>query len=98
MNYLGLFRQYFVSCIACNVCPVLTDLVNSRHDSLDGRSARRKAAIYIGQHKENKRKQNSMLRVGFKPTTPVFERVDTFQALDCKATAIGLITGQMRSI
>jgi hypothetical protein len=43
-----------------------------------GESARRKAAIYT----QNKRTQTSMRRVGFEPTTAVFERA---------ATAIGLV-------
>jgi hypothetical protein len=31
-----------------------------------------------------------MPRVGLEPTTPVFERAKTVQALDCAATVIGL--------
>jgi hypothetical protein len=30
-----------------------------------------------------------MLREGFEPTTPVFERAKTVHALDCAATVIG---------
>jgi hypothetical protein len=41
------------------------------------------------QHKQNKRKQASMFRVGFKPTIPVFEWAKTVHALDCAATVIG---------
>jgi hypothetical protein len=49
--------------------------IDSRQDSLDGGSARRKAATYTGQHKtQYKRGQTSMPRVGFEPTIPVFDR------------------------
>jgi hypothetical protein len=51
-------------------------------DSLDGGSARRKAATYAGQQIQNKRTQPSMPRVGFEPTTPMFERAKTVHALD----------------
>jgi hypothetical protein len=40
----------------------------------------RKAATYI--QTENKRKQTSMPRVGFEPTTPLFEREQRVHALD----------------
>jgi hypothetical protein len=33
--------------------------------------------------------QAAMLRVGFEPTIPVFERVNKVHALDCVATVIG---------
>jgi hypothetical protein len=46
-------------------------------------SARRKAATYTGQHKQNKSRQTSMARVRFEPTIPVFRRVKAFLALDC---------------
>jgi hypothetical protein len=39
-------------------------------------------AIYTRQHKQNKRRQASLPRVGFAPTTTVFEREKTFCALD----------------
>jgi hypothetical protein len=39
--------------------------------------------------KENKREQKSMPRVGFEPTTPMFECAKTFHALDCAATVSG---------
>jgi hypothetical protein len=38
---------------------------------------------------QNKRTQTSMLRVGFEPTTPVFEQVKTVHPLDRAATVIG---------
>jgi hypothetical protein len=34
-----------------------------------------------------------MPRVGFEPTTPVFERVKTVHVLDRAATVIGKVTG-----
>jgi hypothetical protein len=42
---------------------------------------RRKAATYTGQHKQNKRRQTGMLRVGFEPTIPLFERAKTLHAV-----------------
>jgi hypothetical protein len=50
-------------------------------DSLDGGSARRKAATYTGQHKHNKRRQTSMSLVGFDPVIPVLGRAKTFCGL-----------------
>jgi hypothetical protein len=38
---------------------------------------------------QNKGKQTSMPRMGYEPTTPVFERAKTVHALDRAATAIG---------
>jgi hypothetical protein len=38
---------------------------------------------------QNKRTQISMLRVGFEPTTPVYERAKTVHVLDGAATVIG---------
>jgi hypothetical protein len=38
---------------------------------------------------QNKRIEASMLRVGFEPATPVFERENMVHALDSAATAIG---------
>jgi hypothetical protein len=52
--------------------------------SLDGGSARRKTATYT----QNKPIQTSMPWVGFKPTTPSFERTKTVHALDRAATVI----------
>jgi hypothetical protein len=50
--------------------------IQCRQDSLDGGSARRKVARYLhaGQHKH---KQTYFPRVGFEPTTPVFEGAKT---------------------
>jgi hypothetical protein len=39
---------------------------------------------------QNKRRQISMSRVGFEPTTPVFERAKTVHASDSAATAIDI--------
>jgi hypothetical protein len=41
------------------------------------------------QHKQNKRTQTSMPRVGFEPTIPEFEQTKPVHALDCAATVIG---------
>jgi FAD synthase len=38
---------------------------------------------------QNKHKQTSMLRVGFEPTIPAFERAKTFHVLDRAATVVG---------
>jgi hypothetical protein len=62
------------------------DPIHSRYDPLDGESARRKASTYT----QNKRKQTSMPRVGFKSTTPVLELARTVHAADRAATGIGL--------
>jgi hypothetical protein len=56
---------------------------------LGGGSARRKAATYTGQHKQNKRTQTSTPLVGFEPTIPVFERAKTVHALDRAANVVG---------
>jgi hypothetical protein len=55
-------------------------------------SARRNAAAYTGQHKQNKRGQTSMPRMGVEPTIPVFERANTVHTLDRAATVIGIST------
>jgi hypothetical protein len=48
----------------------------------------RPLSIYITET-QNQRIQTSKPRVGFKPTTPVFERVKTVHALDRVTTLIG---------
>jgi hypothetical protein len=53
--------------------------------TLDGESARRKAATYT----QNERTQTSMPRVRFEPMIPAFERAKTVHALDRAATVIG---------
>jgi hypothetical protein len=64
------------------------NLIQSRWDSLDGGSVRRKAATYTQNNtKQNKRTQTSMPR----STIPAFERAKTFHALDRAATVIGPI-------
>jgi hypothetical protein len=40
---------------------------------------------------QNKRIQTSTPRVGFEPTTPVFERAKTAHALDCAVNLIGVM-------
>jgi hypothetical protein len=50
--------------------------VHTRQESLDGGSAWRKVSVYA-QDNTNKRKQASMPRVRFEPTTPAFERAKT---------------------
>jgi hypothetical protein len=54
------------------------------HKSLDGGSVRCKAVTYT----QNKRTQTSLLRVGFEPPTPLFERAKTVHALHRVATVI----------
>jgi hypothetical protein len=44
---------------------------------------------HAGQHKQNKRTQTSMPRMGSEPTIPAFERPKAFHALDRAATVIG---------
>jgi hypothetical protein len=53
---------------------------------MDGGSAHRKASTYT----QNKRRQTSLLQVGFE-LTPVFQQVKTVHALDHTATVIGSI-------
>jgi hypothetical protein len=45
--------------------------------------------LHTGQHKQNKRTETSMPRVGFEPTISVFEREKTVQALDRAVTVTG---------
>jgi hypothetical protein len=61
---------------------VIMKLINGRQETWNGKPARRKAATYMGQHKQKKRRQISMPRVGLEPTTPVLEREKTVHALD----------------
>jgi hypothetical protein len=65
------------------------DLTGSRQDSLDGRSARCKAATYIGQ--QTHRTNASMPRGGFEHTISVFERTKTFHAIYSTSTVIGIL-------
>jgi hypothetical protein len=46
--------------------------------------------LHIGQEKQNKHTQISILKVGFKLTTSVFERAKTVHALDNAATVTGI--------
>jgi hypothetical protein len=48
--------------------------------------------LHTGQHKQNKRIEIFMHRVGFKHTIPVFERAKMVHALDGAATVIGLVS------
>jgi hypothetical protein len=69
------------------------DRIHSRYDSLDGRSARRKASTYIQNNtntEETHTIQISMPWVGFEPTIPTFELAKTVHALDRAATVIGI--------
>jgi hypothetical protein len=54
------------------------DPIHNGQDTLDGGSARRKAATYT--QTQNKRTQTSMPRVGFEPMIPAFERAKTRMA------------------
>jgi hypothetical protein len=63
--------------------------MHSRQDSLDGGSARRKAATYT---------QNKLPRVGFEDTIPVFERAKMVHALGRAATVIGQEQGTRNQI
>jgi hypothetical protein len=47
--------------------------------------------LHTEQHKQNKSTQTSILRVGFEPTIPVFERAKTVHALDRVVTCVALI-------
>jgi hypothetical protein len=51
------------------------------------------AARHLPTHRttQNKRAGTSMPRMGFEPTTSVFERAKAIHVLDCSATAIGKI-------
>jgi hypothetical protein len=46
--------------------------------------------LHAGQHKQNKRTQTLMSRVGFENKIPVFERTKIVHALDCTGTVIGV--------
>jgi hypothetical protein len=63
-------------------------LVYMQSAGLLGREiSRRKAATYT----QNKRTQTSTSRLGFEPTTPVFERAKTVHALDSVTNVVGPI-------
>jgi hypothetical protein len=66
--------------------------IHSRYNSLDGGSARRKAAT----NTQNKRTHTTIPWMGFEPTIPAFERAKTVRALDRALTVIGhvLFRGQ----
>jgi hypothetical protein len=49
--------------------------------------------LHIGQHRQNKRTQTPLPRVGFEPMIPVFERAETVHALDRAETVIGTFNG-----
>jgi hypothetical protein len=46
--------------------------------------------LHTEQHKQNKRTQTSVPRLGFEPTIPVFERTKTVLVLDRAVTVIGI--------
>jgi len=56
---------------------------------LDVGSARRKEFTYKGHHNTQKGGHTSLLRAGFEPAVPVFERSKTVRALDCAAIGTG---------
>jgi hypothetical protein len=62
----------------------IMNLIDIRWDSLDRGSARRKAATYTTQRKQNKCRQTVMPRVGSEPTIQVFERAKTLFRCFCK--------------
>jgi hypothetical protein len=57
---------------------------------MDGRSARRKADTYTGEHKRRINAQRYPSLLGFEPTIPVSERTKTVHALERASTVIGL--------
>jgi hypothetical protein len=57
------------------------NITDSSQDSLDGASARRKAATYTEQRKHWK-KCTSIPRVRFEPRIPMFDWANTVHALD----------------
>jgi hypothetical protein len=57
--------------------------------SMDGLSARLKAATYTGQHKQRKSGEAFMLWELFEPTIAVFERAKILHALDRTYTVNG---------
>jgi hypothetical protein len=59
--------------------------IHCRQDSLDGGSARPKAAT----HTQNKHTQTSMPRVGLEPTIPELERAKTVHVPDRAVTVTG---------
>jgi hypothetical protein len=64
---------------------------SGRQDSLDGGSARRKAANYTqnNTNRINAHTQTSMPRVGFEHTIPAFQRAKTVPAIDRATTVPG---------
>jgi hypothetical protein len=80
-------RREKVLCTFILLAVIAVDITSSMslqplwtYDSLDGGSARRKAAAYT---------QTSKPRVWFEPIVPVVERAKTVHALDLAATVIG---------
>jgi hypothetical protein len=47
--------------------------------------------LHTEQHKQNKRTQTSMCRVGYEPTTPVFERAKAIHTSDRAANVVGIV-------
>jgi hypothetical protein len=62
--------------------------IHSRYDSLDRGSARHKAATYTQNNTRNKRTQSFMPRLGFEPTTLVFELEKMVHTLQRAVTVI----------
>jgi hypothetical protein len=67
--------------------------VHSWLDSGQGNNPLKGRYLHTGWHKQNKRTHTSMPWVGFKPTIPAFDRAETINALDHKATVIGIYSG-----
>jgi hypothetical protein len=77
-------------------------MLDSRQDSLDGESARCKAATYTGQHKHRINADIHALSpwVGFELTISAFEGAKTVHALDRAVTVTGtqLVTALHKSL
>jgi hypothetical protein len=66
------------------------NLVDSQYNTLDGGSARRKAATYTGLYKHGINAEiRSCLGWDSNPRSQCFERTKTFSVLDRSATVIG---------
>jgi hypothetical protein len=86
------YYYYYGSTVLCWTLTAFSvfDPIHSRYDSLDGGSARRKAATYTEQYKHRiNAHKTSMPRVGFEPMIPAFGRAKAVYALGRAATVIG---------
>jgi hypothetical protein len=89
--YLPIYLSIYGSTALVDLGSFFIFLISTQSVRLLGRgiSPSHSRYLHTEQHKQNKRTLTSMPRVGFEPTTPVFERAKTFYALDSIATAIG---------